>query len=338
MDSSNPLLDIQDLSVSFNTDSGTVYAVNKLNLRLERGKSVGFVGETGAGKTTTALAILRLIQSPPGRVTSGRIFFNGEDLLRKTEGEMRQIRGGEISMIFQDPMTSLNPTMTVEAQIMEMVKLHSDLDARRARERAVEMLSLVGIRPERAGNYPHQFSGGMRQRVCIAIALACRPSLLIADEPTTALDVTIQAQVIELIKELQSRVKTSMLLITHDLGIVAETCDTVAIMYAGRLLEFAPIEMLFANPMHPYTRGLFKAIPDLESPLGEKLAVIPGLPPEMIDLPEGCSFAPRCVAAGDICRARECGMREVAPGHFVNCHKAFPSPEAGVQEAGYAGK
>lgn len=338
MDSSNPLLDIQDLSVSFNTDSGTVYAVNKLNLRLERGKSVGFVGETGAGKTTTALAILRLIQSPPGRVTNGGIFFNGEDLLRKTEGEMRQIRGGEISMIFQDPMTSLNPTMTVEAQIMEMVKLHSDLDARGARERAVEMLSLVGIRPERAGNYPHQFSGGMRQRVCIAIALACRPSLLIADEPTTALDVTIQAQVIELIKELQRRVKTSMLLITHDLGIVAETCDTVAIMYAGRLLEFAPIEMLFANPMHPYTRGLFKAIPDLESPLGEKLAVIPGLPPEMIDVPKGCSFAPRCVDPGDICRADECGMREVAPGHFVNCHKAFPSPEARAQEAGYAGK
>lgn len=322
MDSSNILLDIQDLSVCFNTDSGTVYAVNNLNMQLERGKSIGFVGETGAGKTTTALSILRLIQSPPGRISSGRIMFNGEDLLQKTEGEMRQIRGGEISMIFQDPMTSLNPTMTVENQIMEMVKLHSDLDNRRARERAVEMLTLVGIRPERAKNYPHQFSGGMRQRVCIAIALACQPSLLIADEPTTALDVTIQAQVIELIKDLQRQVKTSMLLITHDLGIVAETCDSVAIMYAGRLLEYAPIELLFAKPMHPYTCGLFKAIPDLDSPLGEKLAVIPGLPPEMVDLPKGCSFAPRCAHATELCRAQECGMQEIEPGHFVNCHYA----------------
>lgn len=328
MDSSNLLLDIQDLSVSFNTDSGTVYAVNHLNLQLECGKSIGFVGETGAGKTTTALAILRLIQSPPGKITTGKIIFNGEDLLQKTEGEMRHIRGGEISMIFQDPMTSLNPTMTVVDQIAEMVKLHSDLDGRGARERAVEMLALVGIRPERADNYPHQFSGGMRQRVCIAIALACQPSLLIADEPTTALDVTIQAQVIELIKELQRNVKTSMLLITHDLGIVAETCDTVAIMYAGRLLEYAPIELLFANPMHPYTRGLFKAIPDLDSPLGEKLAVIPGLPPEMIDLPRGCSFAPRCAMAGDLCREAECGMRELKKGHFVNCHRVFQSQTA----------
>ncbi len=322
------LLDIQDLSVCFNTDSGTVYAVNHLNMQLERGKSIGFVGETGAGKTTTALSILRLIQSPPGRISSGRVLFNGEDLLTKSESEMRHIRGGEISMIFQDPMTSLNPTMTAGDQIMEMVRLHTDLDKAKAWERAEEMLTLVGIRPERAKNYPHQFSGGMRQRVCIAIALACQPSLLIADEPTTALDVTIQAQVIELIKDLQRKVKTSMLLITHDLGIVAETCDTVAIMYAGRLLEYAPIELLFANPRHPYTRGLFKAIPDLDSPLGEKLAVIPGLPPEMVDLPDGCSFAPRCEGAKDRCLEAECGMCEVEPGHFVNCHGAVQAADA----------
>lgn len=319
-DKKDLLLDIQDLFVRFNTDSGVVRAVNGLRFSLERGKAIGFVGETGAGKTTTALAILQLIQSPPGEIAGGKIFFNGKDIMTMTEAEKRHMRGGEIAMIFQDPMTSLNPIMRVEDQIAEMVSLHTDLRGREAVERAWEMLQMVGIRPERGRDYPHQFSGGMRQRVGIAIALACQPQLLIADEPTTALDVTIQAQVIELIKELQSRVRTSMLLITHDLGIVAETCDDVAIMYAGRLVEYGSLERIYASPAHPYTRGLFRAIPELDGEAGGRLAVIPGLPPDMIDLPEGCSFSPRCEFATEECRRAPCGMKEIAPGHSVDCY------------------
>ncbi|CAK7020772.1 MAG: Oligopeptide transport ATP-binding protein OppD [Desulfovibrio sp.] len=317
------LLDIKNLSVQFNTDSGVVRAVNNLNLQLERGKAVGFVGETGAGKTTTALAVLQLIQSPPGEITSGEILFNGQDIMKMTEAEKRHVRGGEIAMIFQDPMTSLNPIMSVEDQIAEMVTLHTDLKGSGAIARAHEMLQLVGIRPERGPDYPHQFSGGMRQRVGIAIALACTPSLLIADEPTTALDVTIQAQVIELIKELQQKVKTSMLLITHDLGIVAETCDSVAIMYAGKLVEYGPIEKIYENPTHPYTKGLFKAIPDLHGDVGGRLAVIPGLPPDMIDLPAGCSFSPRCELASERCHKEACGMVEIESGHYVDCFMSW---------------
>ncbi|MBO5493766.1 MAG: ABC transporter ATP-binding protein [Pyramidobacter sp.] len=322
------LLDIRDLSVQFNTDSGVVKAVNHLNMQLERGKSLGFVGETGAGKTTTALSILQLVQTPPGEITGGEILFNGQDVRKMTDAEKRRLRGGDVSMIFQDPMTSLNPIMTVEDQITEMVQLHLNLKGEAARERAIEMLRLVGIRPERAKDFPHQFSGGMRQRVVIAIALACRPQLIIADEPTTALDVTIQAQVLELIKKLQQSEKTSMLLITHDLGIVAETCDTVAIMYAGHLVEYADIKSLYTNPKHPYTQGLFNAVPTLESPLGSRLAVIPGLPPDPTNLPKGCSFSPRCPYAQPICHEKACGMREIEPGHFVDCH--FPlTPESG---------
>ena len=322
------LLDIRDLSVQFNTDSGVVKAVNHLNMQLERGKSLGFVGETGAGKTTTALSILQLVQTPPGEITGGEILFNGQDVRKMTDAEKRRLRGGDVSMIFQDPMTSLNPIMTVEDQITEMVQLHLNLKGEAARERAIEMLRLVGIRPERAKDFPHQFSGGMRQRVVIAIALACRPQLIIADEPTTALDVTIQAQVLELIKKLQQSEKTSMLIITHDLGIVAETCDTVAIMYAGHLVEYADIKSLYTNPKHPYTQGLFNAVPTLESPLGSRLAVIPGLPPDPTNLPKGCSFSPRCPYAQPICHEKACGMREIEPGHFVDCH--FPlTPESG---------
>ena len=327
MSKSEFLLDIRDLSVRFDTDSGMVHAVNHLNLRLEEGRALGFVGETGAGKTTTALAILQLIQSPPGEITSGEILFRGQDVMKMTDAEKRHMRGSQIAMIFQDPMTSLNPIMTVEEQIMEMISLHSELKGREIRERALEMLNLVGIRRERAKDYPHQFSGGMRQRVGIAIALACRPSLLIADEPTTALDVTIQAQVLELIKELQQKVKTSMLLITHDLGIVAETCDSVAIMYAGHLVEYADIRQLYGNPLHPYTHGLFNAVPDLATPLGQKLAVVPGLPPDPTNLPTGCSFSPRCAHAQPICFERACGMTEVESGHFVDCH--FPQKSEG---------
>ena len=316
------LLDIRDLSVRYHTDSGVVHAVNNLNLPLRRGKSLGFVGETGAGKTTTALAILQLIQSPPGKITGGQILFEGTDIMKMTEAEKRRIRGSRIAMIFQDPMTSLNPVMTVEDQIIEMVTLHTDLRGEKAKARSHEMLTLVGIRAERAKDFPHQFSGGMRQRVGIAIALACEPSLLIADEPTTALDVTIQAQVLELIKELQSKVKTSLLLITHDLGIVAEICNDVAIMYAGRIVEYSDTVGLYEHPMHPYTRGLFNAVPDLESPLGQKLAVIQGLPPDPIDLPSGCPFSPRCPEARPVCHEKSCGMREIEPGHFVDCY--FP--------------
>lgn len=316
------LLDIKDLSVQFNTDSGVVKAVNHLNLQLERGKALGFVGETGAGKTTTALAILQLIQMPPGEITGGQILFENQDILKMTQAELRHMRGGQIAMIFQDPMTSLNPIQTVEEQIAEMVTLHSDLRGEKARERAIEMLKMVGIRPERSRDFPHQFSGGMRQRVDIAIALACKPKLLIADEPTTALDVTIQAQVLELIKDLQHRVQTSMLLITHDLGIVAETCDSVAIMYAGHLVEYADIRKLYTTPLHPYTRGLFNAVPDLETPLGQQLAVIPGLPPDPTNPPSGCRFSPRCPHATEQCHQKACGMVEVEEGHFVDCYFA----------------
>lgn len=321
-DKSLPLLDIRDLSVRFNTDSGVVEAVNHLNLFLHKGKALGLVGETGAGKTTTALAVLRLIQTPPGEVTNGEIIFEGQDIMKMTEAEMRHVRGDRIAMIFQDPMSSLNPIMTVEEQIMEMISLHSGLSKEDAHKRALEMLQLVGIRTERAKDYPHQFSGGMRQRVGIAIALACKPSLLIADEATTALDVTIQAQVLELIKELQSVVKTSLILITHDLGIVSEICDDVAIMYAGRLVEYSNIRQLYSKPMHPYTQGLFNAVPKLDSDISKKLAVIPGLPPDPTDLPKGCCFSPRCPYAQDICHKKACGMKEYEPNHFVDCY--FP--------------
>jgi len=329
-DTHTPLLDIQGLEIRFNTDSGIVHAVNGLNLSLQKGKSLGLVGETGAGKTTTALAVLQLIQSPPGQITGGKIFFEGRDIMGMTESEKRRVRGNRIAMIFQDPMTSLNPIMTVEEQIMEMISLHSDMSGERVRERALEMLKLVGIRPERAKEYPHQFSGGMRQRVGIAIALACRPSLLIADEPTTALDVTIQAQVLDLIRNLQKIVNTSLLLITHDLGVVAEVCDDVAIMYAGRIVEYSNIRSLYRKPMHPYTRGPFNAVPKLESELGVKLAVIQRLMPDPTDLPKGCSFSPRCPYARDICMEKACGMKEWEPGHFVDCY--FPLQNGGRTE------
>ena len=325
---SEKLLEVKDLHVMYRTDDDNVYALNGVDIAVEKGKTLGLVGETGAGKTTTALSILQLVQTPPGEITGGEILFNGQDVRKMTDAEKRRLRGGDVSMIFQDPMTSLNPIMTVEDQITEMVQLHLNLKGEAARERAIEMLRLVGIRPERAKDFPHQFSGGMRQRVVIAIALACRPQLIIADEPTTALDVTIQAQVLELIKKLQQSEKTSMLLITHDLGIVAETCDTVAIMYAGHLVEYADIKSLYTNPKHPYTQGLFNAVPTLESPLGSRLAVIPGLPPDPTNLPKGCSFSPRCPYAQPICHEKACGMREIEPGHFVDCH--FPlTPESG---------
>lgn len=312
------LLSIRDLYVEFHTDTGTVKAVEGLNLSLKKGESLGLVGETGAGKTTTALAIMRLISCPPGRIVNGEIIFNGEDIMGVTTEKMRHIRGGKISMIFQDPMTSLNPVMTAQDQIAEMIKLHQKVTDSEATQKAIEMLRLVGIRPERGPDYPHQFSGGMKQRVVIAIALACSPQLLIADEPTTALDVTIQAQVLELINELKEQFRTATILITHDLGIVAETCDTVAIMYAGRIVEYADKFMLFRNPSHPYTLGLFNSIPDLSKNV-RRLNTISGLPPDPTNLPKGCCFHPRCDRALPECSEKTPGMAEIAPGHFVAC-------------------
>lgn len=312
------LLEVRDLTIQYVTDSGTVHAVEGLNLQLGRGETLGFVGETGAGKTTTALGIMRLIPSPPGVVRSGEILFEGEDLLKKSEAEMRSIRGGKIAMIFQDPMTSLNPVMTVDKQIAEMIKLHRNVSDAEALKQAGDMLELVGIRRERMHDYPHQFSGGMKQRVVIAIALACDPGLLIADEPTTALDVTIQAQVLELMKKLKQQFDASMILITHDLGIVADICDKVAIMYAGRVVEYADKRSLYSNPLHPYTIGLFKSVPDLEEDVDE-LAVIPGLMPDPMDLPSGCTFHPRCSMAEESCSRVRPETVELEPGHFVAC-------------------
>lgn len=314
----NLLLDIRELTVHYVTDNGTVHAVEGLNLELRRGETLGLVGETGAGKTTTALGITRLLPVPPGIVRGGQILFEGEDVLLKDEEEMRSIRGGKIAMIFQDPMTSLNPVMTVDKQVAEMIKLHRKVTESEALEQAAQMLDLVGIRRERLKDYPHQFSGGMKQRVVIAIALACDPKLLIADEPTTALDVTIQAQVLELMKNLKRQFGTSMILITHDLGIVAETCDKVGIMYAGRLVEYGDTKSLYDNPNHPYTVGLFKSVPDLEEDCDE-LPVIPGLMPDPMDLPSGCTFHPRCSLAGESCSRERPVMIEIEPGHFIAC-------------------
>ena len=314
----NLMLDVRDLTIHYETDNGVVHAVEGLNLQLGRGESLGFVGETGAGKTTTALGIMRLIPNPPGRIKSGEILFEGENLLSKSEAEMRHIRGAKIAMIFQDPMTSLNPVMTVDKQIAEMIRLHRRVSEAEALSQAGDMLELVGIRRERMHDYPHQFSGGMKQRVVIAIALACDPTLLIADEPTTALDVTIQAQVLELMKQLKQKFAASMILITHDLGIVADICDKVAIMYAGRVVEYADKRALYATPLHPYTIGLFNSVPDIDEDIDE-LPVIPGLMPDPMALPTGCTFHPRCSMAEESCSTVQPQMQELGPGHFVAC-------------------
>jgi len=312
------LLSIKDLVVNYETDNGIVHAVNKLNLSLRPGETVGLVGETGAGKTTAALSIMRLVPDPPGKIVGGKIYFDGEDLLTKTEAEMRKIRGNKISMIFQDPMTSLNPVMPVRDQIAEVVLLHEKINAKQALEKAEEMLLKVGIRPERAKEYPHQFSGGMRQRVVIAIALACNPMLLIADEPTTALDVTIQAQILEIMKSLKKEFNTAMIMITHDLGIVADVCDKVAIMYAGSVVEEADKYALFKDPRHPYTKGLFNSIPKIDRD-EDTLKPIKGTMPDPIDLPSGCAFHPRCDDATAQCQIDIPKKTTVDDGHSVKC-------------------
>lgn len=318
MSNNNMLLEVKDLNIHYISHEGTVKAVNDMTFEIAKGETLGIVGETGAGKTTTALGIMQLIQTPPGKIVSGEIVYDGEDLLKKSQSELRKIRGNKISMIFQDPMTSLNPVLTVGEQIAEVIKLHQNVNNAQAMVKAEEMLETVGIPGSRSKDFPHQFSGGMKQRVVIAIALACNPELLIADEPTTALDVTIQAQVITLMNRLKKEFNTSMIMITHDLGIVAEVCDKVAIMYAGNVVEYTNKYNLFTSPKHPYTVGLFNSIPNIEED-EPRLKPIKGLMPDPTNLPSGCAFHPRCPKAMPICSKQIPQRTEVSEGHFVNC-------------------
>ncbi len=315
----NTLLTIEDLHIRYVTDDGTANAVNGVSLNIEKGKTLGLVGETGAGKTTTALGILRLVPDPPGEILKGKVTYNGVDLLSASEAEMRKIRGSKISMIFQDPMTSLNPVITVGEQIQEVILLHEDIPPAEAMVKAGEMMEKVGISATRLNDYPHQFSGGMKQRIVIAMAIACEPELILADEPTTALDVTIQAQVLDLISKLKSELNTSMLLITHDLGVVAEVCDHVAIMYAGEIIEYGTVEQIFTDPKHPYTQGLFASIPNLESDV-DRLVPIEGLMPDPMNLPSGCKFHPRCTKCMDKCSATDPEVTILKDNHNVRCY------------------
>jgi peptide/nickel transport system ATP-binding protein len=321
-----PLLEVRDLQTHFRTPDGINRAVDGVSFDIEAGQTLAVVGESGCGKSVTAMSILRLIPEPPGK-TAGSVLFQGRDLLRLTASEMRKIRGDEIAMVFQEPMTSLNPVLTVGRQIAETVRLHQGLDRKAAGKRAAEMLALVGI-PEPARcvhQFPHQLSGGMRQRVMIAIALACSPKLLIADEPTTALDVTIQAQILELMQDLKNRVGAAIMLITHDLGVVAEVAEHVIVMYAGRKVEEAPVAELFRRPKHPYTRGLLGAVPKLGSSLaGEtaRLSEIPGIVPDLKQRISGCVFAERCAYATNLCRSVAPALELKAPGHIAACHYA----------------
>jgi len=318
MNKADCVLNIKNLAVYYETEDGTVKAVNGIDINLEKGKTLGLVGETGAGKTTTALSILRLVPNPPGVIKSGKIELEGKNIFEYTERDMELIRGNTVSMIFQDPMTSLNPVLTVGDQIAEVIKIHENVSKNESYEKAKEMLELVGIPGDRAGEYPHQFSGGMKQRVIIAIALACNPKLLIADEPTTALDVTIQAQVLELMKQLRDKYDTSMILITHDLGVVAEICDEVSIMYAGSIVEHGTLKDIFDDYYHPYTKGLFDSLPNIQK-RNEPLRPIPGLVPDPSNLPTGCPFHPRCVHAKEICKTKFPGVTRISDTHYVSC-------------------
>ena len=320
------LLEIKDLTIHYLTEDGEVCAVNNIDLTLEKGDTLGLVGETGAGKTTTALGIMGLVPNPPGKVLSGEILYNGEDLLKKSRSDMQKIRGGKISMIFQDPMTALNPVLPVDRQIAEVIQLHSKCGKVESIRRALQMLEMVGIPAERGKDFPHQFSGGMKQRVVIAIALACTPELLIADEPTTALDVTIQAQVLDMMKDLKEKSGTTMIMITHDLGVVAETCNKVAIMYAGEIVEFGTLRDVFKHTAHFYTQGLFGSIPTLTGD-EKRLNPIQGLMPDPSLLPPGCKFHPRCPNCTGKCADEEPAMQEISPGHFVRCHFAGKEAE-----------
>ena len=317
---SKNILEVKNLKVHYSSGKKIVRAVNDISFSLEEGESLGLVGETGAGKTTTALSIMQLIPNPPGKIVGGEIIYKGADLNKKSEAEKRKIRGHEISMIFQDPMTALNPMMTVGNQIAEVIRLHQDVTREESKNRAREMMEVVGIDGERSDEYPHQFSGGMKQRIVIAIALACNPALLIADEPTTALDVTIQAQVLDLIEKLKQKFNTSLILITHDLGVVAEVCNKVAIIYAGEIVEFGTLEHIYNNTKHPYTVGLFESIPNFNKSV-HRLKPINGLMPDPTELYCGCKFAERCQHAWDDCKKEEIPIIEIEPDHFVRCIK-----------------
>ncbi len=321
MSEKQPVLDVRQLSTNFYTEDGVVRAVRDVSFHIMPGETLGVVGESGCGKSITGLSVMRLIPNPPGQIDAGEILFEGRDLLKLSDSEMRDVRGRKISMIFQDPMTSLNPVMTVERQIGESLRRHLGLTHRQARDRAIDLLRMVGIphAEQRVDEFPHQFSGGMRQRVMIAIALACNPRLIIADEPTTALDVTIQAQILELMKRLQAEHDSGLVMITHSMGVVAGMADRVQVMYAGSIVETATTTELFANPRHPYTVGLMQSIPRLDARDKARLQPIGGLPPELINAPEACPFAPRCVYARDTCRQARPALQEVATGHLSAC-------------------
>lgn len=309
---------VRDLRVQYSSGKDVVRAVNGVSFSLAQGESLGLVGETGAGKTTTALSIMQLIPDPPGKIVGGEIIYKGENLLTKTEREKRKIRGREISLIFQDPMTALNPMIPVGKQIAEVIRLHQKVSKSEALTKARHMMEVVGIEGDRGDDYPHQFSGGMKQRIVIAIALACNPALLIADEPTTALDVTIQAQVLDLIEKLKARSRTSLILITHDLGVVAETCNKVAIIYAGEIVEYGTLDHIYNKTSHPYTQGLFGSIPNFNESV-RRLKPIHGLMPDPTRRRAGCMFAERCSRARDACRKGEVQVAEIEPGHYVRC-------------------
>lgn len=319
MDQENEyFLSVKNLVVEYTSDGEVVHAVNDVSFQMRKGTTLGLVGETGAGKTTIAKSILRILPDPPARIVNGEITLDGQKILELSEKEMQKIRGGKAAMIFQDPMTALNPVMTVGAQIAECIGLHNKVDSAKAKAKACQMLELVGISAERYNEYPHQFSGGMKQRVVIAMSLACNPELLIADEPTTALDVTIQAQVLDMMVNLRKQLNTSMIMITHDLGIIARVCDDVAIVYAGEIVEYGTKEDIFIHPSHPYTKGLFGAIPKLTGD-EKRLTPIEGMPPDPTNLPKGCSFSPRCKYATEECRQGSIPSTELTPGHFCKC-------------------
>ena len=324
MEEKNIVLDIKNLTVTFEVEGDVIEAVNDVSLTVREGETLGLVGETGAGKTTTALAALRLVPDPPGVIKGGEIFVCGHDIMKAKTKELEKIRGEEISMIFQDPMTSLNPVYTVGQQIAESIILHQGLSKSEAMKKAGDMLEIVGIPRSRVNEYPHQFSGGMKQRVVIAIALACNPKMLIADEPTTALDVTIQAQVLDLMRNLKEKYGTGTIMITHDLGIVAESCDRVAVMYAGSIVEEGTLEEVFNDTKHPYTEGLFNSLPNIGD-YDTKLKPIPGLMPDPSKLPKGCAFAERCQYATEACREKKPETRSFSDTHFVKC-TAYDDP------------
>jgi oligopeptide/dipeptide ABC transporter ATP-binding protein len=334
-----PLLQVKDLRTYFYTEEGLVKAVDGVTYDVQEGETLALVGESGCGKSISALSLLKLIPIPPGRIVSGEVLFEGDDLMKLNEDEIRKIRGNRIAMVFQEPMTSLNPVLTIGEQIAEAVILHQKLDKRAAWERAINMLERVKIplARERVKDYPHQFSGGMRQRVMIAMALSCNPSILIADEPTTALDVTIQAQIIELIQELQKEFNMAVIMITHNLGVVAETCDNVVVMYAGRPIEHTDVQRTFQDPKHPYTWGLLHSIPKLYE-RKERLIPIEGQPPSLIDLPPGCAFAPRCPFAMEVCVQEDPPDVQLQPGHYAKCYlyteHATPEEKKAAAEAG----